>query len=83
MLDITDLETEAEHLAAQLRWARCCDALMPCYRCSLLRLNVLARRRVVEVPRPLAPSAPTSAGDSQGASLALVVGTCDLDLCAC
>jgi len=50
MLDLTDLESEAEMLAAQLRGARCCDALAPCYRCSLLRYNVLARRRVVEVP---------------------------------
>ncbi len=52
MLDLTDLETEAELLAAQLRDARCCDALVPCYRCSLLKFNVLARRRVVEVPKP-------------------------------
>jgi hypothetical protein len=51
MLDLTDLETEAEHLADRLRRSRCCDALLPCYRCSLLRFNVLARRRVVEVPR--------------------------------
>jgi len=51
MLDPTDLESEAELLAMQLRRARCCDALEPCYRCSLLRYNVLARRRVVEVPR--------------------------------
>lgn len=53
MLDLTDLETEAELLAAQLRDARCCDALVPCYRCSLLKFNVLARRRVVEVPKPV------------------------------
>ena len=52
MLDLSDLESEAEALAAQLRSARCCDALVPCYRCSLLKFNVLARRRVVEVPRP-------------------------------
>lgn len=52
MLDLSHLETEAEMLAAQLRGARCCDALVPCYRCSLLRYNVLARRRVVEIPRP-------------------------------
>jgi hypothetical protein len=51
MLDLSDLESEAELLAEQLRGARCCDALVPCYRCSLLRYNVLARRRVVEVPR--------------------------------
>jgi hypothetical protein len=51
MLDLTDLEFEAEMLAAQLRDARCCDALMPCYRCSLLKYKVLARRRVVEVPK--------------------------------
>ena len=51
MLDNTDLETEAERLAAQLRGARCCDALVPCYRCSLLKFNVLARRRVLEIPR--------------------------------
>jgi hypothetical protein len=52
MLDLTDLETEAEVLAAQLRDSRCCDALLPCYRCSLLKFNVLARRRVVEIPKP-------------------------------
>lgn len=52
MLDLSDLEVEAEQLAEQLRGSRCCDALVPCYRCSLLRYNVLARRRVVEVPRP-------------------------------
>jgi hypothetical protein len=51
MLDLADLETEAEQLADQLRTARCCDALVPCYRCLLLKLNVLARRRVVEIPR--------------------------------
>jgi hypothetical protein len=51
MLDIDHLETEAESLAAQLRLARCCDALAPCYQCSLLRFNVLARRRVAEVPK--------------------------------
>jgi hypothetical protein len=50
MLDLVDLESEAEMLAAQLRGARCCDALSPCYRCSLLKFNVLARRRVVELP---------------------------------
>ena len=44
MLDLFDLESEAELLAAQLRGARCCDALEPCYRCSLLKFNVLARR---------------------------------------
>lgn len=53
MLDLSDLEREAEQLAARLRGARCCDALVPCYRCSLLRYNVLARRRVVEVPQLL------------------------------
>ncbi|HEX6875633.1 MAG TPA: hypothetical protein VF165_08240 [Nocardioidaceae bacterium] len=52
MLDLSDLECEAEQLAEKLRGARCCDALVPCYRCSLLKYNVLARRRVVEVPRP-------------------------------
>lgn len=52
MLDLFNLESEAELLAAQLRGARCCDALEPCYRCSLLKFNVLARRRVVEVPKP-------------------------------
>ena len=51
MLDLADLETEAEQLAHQLRSSRCCDALVPCYRCLLLKLNVLARRRVVEIPR--------------------------------
>jgi hypothetical protein len=51
MLDNTDLETEAERLVAHLRGARCCDALVPCYRCSLLKFNVLARRRVLEIPR--------------------------------
>lgn len=52
MLDPNDLENEAEQLAVRLRNARCCDALLPCYRCSLLRYNVLARRRVVAVPLP-------------------------------
>jgi hypothetical protein len=79
MLDLTDLETEAEQLAAQLRGARCCDALMPCYRCSLLKFNVLARRRVVEVPRSPASEAPTR---STGV-LALAAPTCVLELCAC
>lgn len=51
MLDLADLETEAEELAHRLRSARCCDALTPCYRCLLLKLNVLARRRVVEIPQ--------------------------------
>jgi hypothetical protein len=50
MLDPNDLENEAEQLAVRLRNARCCDALLPCYRCSLLRYNVLARRRVIAVP---------------------------------
>jgi hypothetical protein len=50
MLDTIDLATEAEELTARLRRARCCDALAPCYRCSLMRFNVLARRRVLEVP---------------------------------
>lgn len=52
MLDPNDLESEAEQLAVRLRNARCCDALLPCYRCSLLRYNVLARRRVIAVPLP-------------------------------
>jgi hypothetical protein len=51
MLDLSDLASEAESLAAQLRGARCCDALLPCYRCSLLKFNVLARRRVIEIPK--------------------------------
>ncbi len=56
MLDLSDLAFEAESLAAQLRGARCCDALIPCYRCSLLKFNVLARRRVIEVPKsPVRP----------------------------
>jgi hypothetical protein len=79
MLDLTDLQTEAEQLAAQLRGARCCDALMPCYRCSLLKFNVLARRRVVEVPRPSESGASTR---STGA-LAPAASTCALELCAC
>jgi hypothetical protein len=64
MLDNTDLETEAERLAAQLRGARCCDALVPCYRCSLLKFNVLARRRVLEIPRLLTGRACRSTGIS-------------------
>jgi hypothetical protein len=79
MLDLTDLQSEAEQLAAQLRGARCCDALMPCYRCSLLKFNVLARRRVVEVARPSGSGAskrPTGA-------LALATPSCALELCAC
>jgi hypothetical protein len=83
MLDLTDLATEAEQLAAQLRRARCCDALMPCYRCSLQKLNVLARRRVVEVPLASRAAAPTRVGSSPVVALALVVETCDLGLCAC
>lgn len=76
MLDITDLETEAELLAAQLREARCCDALTPCYRCSLLKFNVLARRRVVEVPK-LAPRVRTA---RIMGPLALAARVCDLEL---
>jgi hypothetical protein len=78
MLDLTDLESEAELLAAQLRRARCCDALLPCYRCSLLKFNVLARRRVVEVPKP--PQrivSPRVMGP-----LALAARARDLELCA-
>lgn len=52
MRDLHDLEIEAEQLAAELRGARCCDALTPCNRCQRLRLNLLARRRVVEVAQP-------------------------------
>lgn len=76
MLDITDLETEAESLAALLRDSRCCDALAPCYRCSLLRFNVLARRRVVEVPKETGRviSAPTMG------PLALAARVRDLEL---
>lgn len=67
MLDLTDLASEAELFAAQLRGARCCDALEPCYRCCLLRFNVLARRRVVEVPRlrPLAAATAPAACDHE------------------
>jgi hypothetical protein len=79
MLDLTDLETEAEQLAAQLRGARCCDALMPCYRCSLLKFNVLARRRVVEVPGP--PARGTSSCSK--VPLVLAARACDLELRAC
>ncbi|HSE08276.1 MAG TPA: hypothetical protein VLB29_06395 [Nocardioidaceae bacterium] len=76
MLDLTDLESEAEALAAQLRLSRCCDALMPCYRCSLLKFNVLARRRVVEVPRPKRRvRSPRVMGP-----LALAARVCDLEL---
>jgi hypothetical protein len=78
MLDLTDLATEAEQLAAQLRGARCCDALMPCYRCSLLKFNVLARRRVVEVPRAAEGPLTRSTGP-----LTLVACTGNLGLCAC
>lgn len=52
MRDLHDLETEAEQLAAELREARCCDALTPCNRCRRLRINVAARRRVVEITQP-------------------------------
>ena len=78
MLDLTDLEREAELLAAQLRGARCCDALQPCYRCSLLRFNVLARRRVVEVPR----AQPRTAGTRSSGPLALAARARDLELVA-
>lgn len=78
MLDLTDLESEAELLAAQLRGARCCDALQPCYRCSLLKFHVLARRRVVEVPvRPPHVTPIRAAGQ-----LALAAQARDLALCA-
>ena len=78
MLDLTDLETEAELLAAQLRDSRCCDALLPCYRCSLLKFNVLARRRVVEIPkRPQRVKSPRTMGP-----LALAARARDLELCA-
>lgn len=76
MLDLTDLEREAELLAAQLRGARCCDALSPCYRCLLLRFNVLARRRVVEVPRPQPRTA------CRAAPPARTTDPGDLELCA-
>jgi hypothetical protein len=79
MLDLTDLESEAELLAEQLRGARCCDALMPCYRCSLLKYNVLARRRVVEVPK----AAPRAFSVTAMGPLALVARTHDLELAAC
>lgn len=79
MLDNTDLETEAERLAAQLRGARCCDALVPCYRCSLLKFNVLARRRVLEIPR--LPVRRTKVVREHGA-LALAACPPELDLCA-
>ena len=78
MLDLTDLEREAELLAAQLRGARCCDALQPCYRCSLLKFNVLARRRVVEVPAPVPRVVPTRTAGP----LALAARVRDLELCA-
>lgn len=78
MLDLTDLEREAELLAAQLRDARCCDALQPCYRCSLLRFNVLARRRVLEVPGPQ----PRTATTRRTGPLALTARAAGLDLVA-
>lgn len=78
MLDLTDLESEAELLAKQLRGARCCDALTPCYRCSLLKFNVLARRRVVEVPT----AAPRVFSSSAMGPLALAARTRDLVLVA-
>jgi hypothetical protein len=78
MLDLTDLESEAELLAAQLRGARCCDALLPCYRCSLLKFNVLARRRVVEVPKP----AQRIVSPRVMGPLALAARARDLELCA-
>lgn len=70
MLDLSDLETEAEQLAERLRGARCCDALVPCYRCSLLKYNVLARRRVVEIPGP----APRVASRQTAGPLVLAAG---------
>ena len=76
MLDLTDLETEAELLAAQLRGSRCCDALLPCYRCSLLKFNVLARRRVVEIPKP----APRAKSPRSVGALALAARARDLEL---
>jgi hypothetical protein len=52
MLDLIEVAAEADKLAAEVRSARCCDALSPCYRCSMLRRNVIARRQVVEFPKP-------------------------------
>jgi len=76
MLDLWDLACEAEMLAQKLRAARCCDALAPCYRCSLLKYNVLARRRVVEIPGPT-----SRMGSSRPVGpLALAARTRDLEL---
>ena len=75
MLDLTDLEVEAEVLAAQLRDSRCCDALAPCYRCSLLKFNVLARRRVLEIPQSRPHEAPARMGP-----LAMAARARDLEL---
>jgi hypothetical protein len=79
MLDLTDLESEAQLFVEQLRGARCCDALEPCYRCSLLKFNVLARRRVVEFPQPQPKVLTTRAL----ALLALAARAQDLKLRAC
>jgi hypothetical protein len=52
---------------------------MPCYRCSLLKYNVLARRRVVEVPK----DPPRGLSATAMGPLALVARTHDLELAAC
>lgn len=51
MLDLVHLSWEADELAVKARNARCCDALLPCSRCTGLRMAVRARRLVLKVPR--------------------------------
>jgi hypothetical protein len=56
LLEQVHLVAEADQLAAQLRDARCCDALDPCQDCLRLRDAVVARRHVVRVPQQRAAS---------------------------
>ena len=40
----------ADHLAAELRNRRCCDALDPCRSCKVGRMTVQVERALVRVP---------------------------------
>lgn len=47
MMQVMYLVAEADQLAAQVRDARCCDALDPCPACRALREGVMVRRHIV------------------------------------
>ena len=46
----TATTTHADHLAAELRDRRCCDALDPCRSCKVGRMTVQVERALVRVP---------------------------------